>query len=167
MSVIELNEDQERLIAEAGVIAESYGMTRISGELSALLFMIEGPLPIGDMGIILKISKPSVSTNIRFLERWEIVKRAPVRNDRRDHYEFTDDIYTAIKSAFDNVVRRDMHRVKDIISSLIQEDSESGLEVGKRISDAIELFKMAETVVDSVLSKGEISSEPVREITVE
>ncbi len=154
----------EIFIREAGFLAENYGLTRIAGELSALLFMESGPVSIGEMSERLGVSKPSVSTNIRFLERWQVVKKVPVRNDRRDYYEFTDDLWLAARAAFESIFQRDVKRLMEVLRTA---GAEGGPAVAARLGQAEELFGAAQTMLSGLLAGRRSASEPVREIPVE
>ncbi|HUT52728.1 MAG TPA: MarR family transcriptional regulator [bacterium] len=156
----------ENLIKEAGFLAENYGLTRIAGELAALLFLEPGPLSIGEMSERLGVSKPSVSTNIRFLERWQVVKKVPVRNDRRDYYEFIDDLWLAVRAAFESVFQRDVKRLMDVLRSVGTEGGKDPAVAG-RLKQAEELFGAAETVLSGLLAGRSTTAEAVREIPVE
>ena len=46
--------------------------------------------PLDDIAEWLEVSKPSVSTNIRLLERWKVVRRVFNRGDRKNYYEIFD-----------------------------------------------------------------------------
>lgn len=82
-----LIEARDNFIESAGRTTQSFGLGRIIGQLYALLFFSKEPLSLDDMADELKVSKGSVSTNIRELEKWSAVKKVWVKGSRKDFYE--------------------------------------------------------------------------------
>lgn len=82
-----LLEARDNIIESAGRTTQGFGFGRIIGQLYALLFFSPRPLSLDDMADELKVSKGSVSTNIRELEKWSAVRRVWVKGDRKDYYE--------------------------------------------------------------------------------
>ena len=66
----------------AGQEAERFGFPRIAAELKTLLLLTPGPMSLPEMAERLEVSKASVSTNIRILERWRLVRRVYRRGER-------------------------------------------------------------------------------------
>src|SRR5436309_14543735 len=81
------------VILRGGLLAQRYGLPRIAGEIVGLLFMTDGPLSLDEIATALKVSKASVSTNVRLLESLRFVRRGDVREGRRDHYVIAGDAW--------------------------------------------------------------------------
>ncbi|MHC5034965.1 MAG: GbsR/MarR family transcriptional regulator, partial [Planctomycetota bacterium] len=71
----------------AGQEAERFGFPRIAAELNTLLLLTSGPMSLTEMAERLEVSKASVSTNIRILERWKVVRKVYRRGERRNFYQ--------------------------------------------------------------------------------
>jgi DNA-binding transcriptional regulator GbsR (MarR family) len=82
-----LLEARDNIIESAGRTTQGFGLGRIIGQLYALLFFSPRPMSLDEMAGELKVSKGSVSTNIRELEKWSAVRRVWVKGDRKDYYE--------------------------------------------------------------------------------
>ncbi|OGS44930.1 MAG: hypothetical protein A2539_04440 [Elusimicrobia bacterium RIFOXYD2_FULL_34_15] len=107
MNTDNLNINFIRIIGELGA---NLGLNRSVGQIYGLLYMNDEPLSLDDIVIKLKMSKGSVSLNIRELERWEAVKKIWVRGSRKDFYEVNPD--------FINVIyKRTNIRTKKILNS--------------------------------------------------
>lgn len=78
---------RDNIIESAGRTTQGFGLGRIIGQLYALLFFSPVPMSLDDMAKELKVSKGSVSTNIRELEKWGAVRQIWVKGDRKDYYE--------------------------------------------------------------------------------
>jgi len=80
------NPDVEQFINSMGLYYEAAGGTNISGRILALLLISPGSLTAEQIAGTLKISRASVSTNIRMLQPPGLVERTLVPGDRRDYY---------------------------------------------------------------------------------
>jgi len=84
-------------IEAGGHTTQSFGLGRIVGQIYALLYLNPAPLCLDEIAAELGVSKASVSTIIRQLERWTAVKRVWVKGDRRDYYEAETDFQAVLK----------------------------------------------------------------------
>ncbi|MEA1963668.1 MAG: hypothetical protein U9O41_00835, partial [Candidatus Aerophobetes bacterium] len=67
-----------------GRLTATVGVSRVIGQLYAVLFLSDKPLCLNDMVERLKISKGGASLNIRELEKLGVVKKVWVKGDRKD-----------------------------------------------------------------------------------
>ena len=88
MNTENININFIRIVGELGA---SLGLNRSVGQIYGLLYMSDKPLSLDDLVSKLKMSKGSVSLNIRELERWEAVKKIWVSGSRKDFYEVNPD----------------------------------------------------------------------------
>ena len=84
-------------IEAGGHTTQLFGLGRILGQLYALLYLSPRPLCLDEIVKELGVSKASVSTTVRQLERWTAVKRVWVRGNRRDFYEAETDFQSLLK----------------------------------------------------------------------
>ena len=97
---------RENIIESAGRTTQGFGLGRIIGQLYALLFFSPEPLSLDDMAGELEVSKGSVSTNIRELEKWGAAKQVWIKGDRKDYYEAEVDFFKIIKEGIMPFFRR-------------------------------------------------------------
>lgn len=99
------NQDFIRTIGELGA---NLGLNRSVGQIYGILYMSDKPLSLDAIVEKLKMSKGSVSINIRELERWGAVKKIWVSGSRKDFYEadsdFTNIIYKRIKGRLEKII---------------------------------------------------------------
>ena len=84
-----LGEVRDLLIESAGKIsANMLGLvSKVGGQIYALLFLSRNPLSLDQISESLKISKGNTSVNVRVLEEVGLVRKVWVKGDRRDFYE--------------------------------------------------------------------------------
>lgn len=77
----------EEFVERMGLVAEGDGLPRIAGQIMGLMVMDGGPLSFAELAERLEVSRASVSTNTRFLERLGVIERVARRGDRRDYFQ--------------------------------------------------------------------------------
>ena len=90
---------RERFIEQMGIIAQGDGATRIAGRMMGLMIFDGRPYAFGELAETLQVSRGSVSTNARILERQGIIERTAVPGDRQDYFQLTDNPYESILSS--------------------------------------------------------------------
>ena len=83
----ELEAIQDVFLEKINQMCREFGLNNVMAQLYAVLYFSGKPRSLDDMVNQLKISKGSVSINIRALERYGAVRRVWLRGTRRDHYE--------------------------------------------------------------------------------
>lgn len=82
---------RERFVESMGRFLEGDGLPRIGGRLFGYMLLEDEPRSLDDLAERLQVSKTSVSTNARLLERGGLVERMSKPGDRRDYYVVTPD----------------------------------------------------------------------------
>lgn len=85
--------------APSGILSE------LQGRIFALLFLQAKPLSLDDIAAELQQSKSHISTNMRGLVDWHLVRRVPVPGSRKDHYEAATDFWRAMQEIFERRFR--------------------------------------------------------------
>ena len=107
---------RNEFIDTVGEISEWTGFTRVAGLLKGLLLVAREPMCLTEMADRLEVSKAAVSTNIRVLERWRIVRRVYSRGDRRNYYELRGDLWDIETDLLTTLVRDELKRFADMVT---------------------------------------------------
>jgi DNA-binding transcriptional regulator GbsR (MarR family) len=83
----------ERFILHWGDMGSQWGVNRTVAQIHALLYVSEQPLTADEIAATLGVARSNVSNSIRELQGWELIRRVPIRGDRRDHFEALSDIW--------------------------------------------------------------------------
>lgn len=123
-----MGERDERFIEKMGLLFEADGNSRTAGRLLGLLMLSPEPHSLDELASALRVSKASVSTNARALERYGSIERVVRAGDRRDYYQ------VAATMPLHIVQRRIEHlgRMRQLLCGVVAED-ESGPEVRARL----------------------------------
>jgi len=131
-----LSKAQDVFLSSINQICGKFGLNNIMAQLYAILYLSQKPISLDDMAKRLKISKGSVSINIRALESYGAVARVWVKGSRKDYYKTQNSISRVI-----------MDRVRSMGE--------------KRLSELEDMIKSSYSILDSVSAKGE---EELREV---
>ena len=80
---IELPHAVQQFVLNWGTLGDRWGVNRSVSLIHALLYASERPLTADEIAATLEIARSNVSTSLRELQTWEIVRAVPVRGDRR------------------------------------------------------------------------------------
>ena len=108
-----MRKDIERFVEKAGLLWENDGLPRIAGRIYGLILITEEPLSLDEIADSLGVSKASVSTDTRLLERMGFVERVSKPGDRKDYYQHTE---RSFERAIAERIRR-MHELESLIES--------------------------------------------------
>ena len=87
----------ERFVVHWGEMGEVWGVNRSVAQIQALLYVAERPLTAEDIAERLRLARSNVSTSLRELLSWSLIRRVPVLGDRRDYYEAEADMFEMVR----------------------------------------------------------------------
>ncbi|RFB81231.1 GbsR/MarR family transcriptional regulator [Methylovirgula sp. 4M-Z18] len=86
----------ERFVLQWGDMGGQWGVNRSVSQIHALLYLAERPLTAEDIAEQLGMARSNVSNSLKELLAWNLIRRMPVRGDRRDHYEAETDVWEIV-----------------------------------------------------------------------
>ena len=101
-----MNPVVDKFIADAGNMAQSFGLGRVVGQIYAYLYFSQEPQGLADMQEALHISKGSASMCVRQLEQWGAVSKVWVKGDRKDYYEANDWFGKVLKNVLNDMLAK-------------------------------------------------------------
>lgn len=132
---IELSEAARSFILHWGEMGSRWGISRTVAQIHALLFVSPDPLNAEQISSALSLARSTVSTSLRELQAWGVVRLVHVLGDRRDHYEAMDDVWEMFRVVLDERKKRELDPTIEILQ------------------EGVELARDDETVSDYTLAK--------------
>src|SRR5712691_4863547 len=83
----------ERFVLHWGDLGGRWGVNRSVSQIHALLYLSDRPLTAEDIADLLGLARSNVSNSIKELLAWNLIRRVPIKGDRRDHFEAETDIW--------------------------------------------------------------------------
>src|SRR5271166_5931116 len=99
----ELTGVQKQYILHWGEMGTRWGINRTVAQIHALLYLSPKALPAEVIAETLSVARSNVSTSIRELETWGIVRAVHVLGDRREHYESMKDVWEMLRLSLEEL----------------------------------------------------------------
>jgi DNA-binding transcriptional regulator GbsR (MarR family) len=90
---MKLTPTAEKFILHWGEMGWRWGINRSVAQVHALLMLAPKPVPAEDIAETLAMARSNVSTSIKELNGWGLVRTVHVFGDRREHFETLRDIW--------------------------------------------------------------------------
>ena len=87
----------ERFVVAWGEMGEVWGVNRSVSQIHALLYVSDRPLSADEIADRLRLARSNVSTSLRELLSWSLVRRVSALGDRRDFYEAEADVFEMVR----------------------------------------------------------------------
>lgn len=85
--------DAKAFILHWGEMGTHWGVNRSVSQIHALLYLSDKPLPADEITETLGLARSNVSTALKELQSYAIVRRVHVDGDRRDHFTAETDLW--------------------------------------------------------------------------
>jgi len=92
----DLSKQELDFIDRLGLIAESGGLTRVTGRIWGLLIVSDHPLAPAEIAETLAVSRASVSMSIKVLETFDLLEESTRPGDRQTYYSLREHPYLAM-----------------------------------------------------------------------
>lgn len=83
----------ERFILHWGEMGWRWGINRSVAQVHALLMLSPKPMPADEISETLEVARSNVSTSLKELQGWGLVRTVHVFGDRREHFETLRDVW--------------------------------------------------------------------------
>src|SRR5438094_4951813 len=112
---------QQKFILHWGEMGARWGINRTVAQIHALLFISPEPLPAEQIAETLGVARSNVSTSLKELQGWGIVKLVHVMGDKRDHFESMKDVWEMFRVVLDERKRREIDPTLKLLRECIAE----------------------------------------------
>jgi DNA-binding transcriptional regulator GbsR (MarR family) len=94
----------QQFIEGMGLYFERFELPRIGGRILGLLLVADRPLSLDDLANTLRVSRASISTNMRLITASSLAEQISLPGDRRDYYRFGPDTWErALRTELDSI----------------------------------------------------------------
>ena len=112
---------QQKFILHWGEMGTRWGINRTVAQVHALLYMSPQPLNADDIVETLAVARSNVSTSLKELQGWGIVKLTHVLGDKRDHFESMKDVWEMFRVVLDERKKREIDPTMRMLHECIVE----------------------------------------------
>lgn len=116
----------KKFILHWGEMGARWGINRTVAQVHALLFISAAALNAEQIALLLGIARSNVSTSLRELQGWGIVRVVHVMGDRRDHFESMKDVWELFRQVLDERKRREIDPTVALLKDCVAEAGRAG-----------------------------------------
>jgi DNA-binding transcriptional regulator GbsR (MarR family) len=102
-----------------------WGINRTVAQVHALLFLSDKPLSAEEIARTLSVARSNVSTSLRELQGWRIVRSVLVFGDRRQHFESMKDLWEMFRVIVEERKRREFDPTIVVVRECVAEAKKS------------------------------------------
>lgn len=121
MSMTKLSPVQQKFILHWGEMGTRWGINRTVAQIHALLYISPKPLNAEDIVQALGVARSNVSTSLKELQGWGIVKLVHVLGDKRDHFESMKDVWEMFRVVLDERKKREIDPTLNLLRNCVSE----------------------------------------------
>ena len=112
---------EQKFILHWGEMGTRWGINRTVAQVHALLFVSPRPVPADEISSTLAVARSNVSTSLRELQGWGIVRMVHVLGDRREHFESIKDVWEIFRIVSEERKRREIDPTLKVIGECVAE----------------------------------------------
>ena len=135
--------DAKAFILHWGEMGTQWGVNRSVSQVHALLYLSDRPIPADDIVDQLGLARSNVSTALKELQGYGIVRRVHVEGDRRDHFVGETDLWDMLLRIAAERKRREIDPTIALLSELatrLARDESAPLHVRERVTRMYEFI---------------------------
>ncbi|MFP3855066.1 MAG: GbsR/MarR family transcriptional regulator [Anaerolineales bacterium] len=153
----QLSDSVRNFILHWGEMGSRWGINRTMAQIHALLYISPHPLHAEEISESLSLARSTVSTSLRELQNWGVIRMVHVLGDRRDHYEAIDDVWEMFRMVLDERKRREVDPTLEILREGVEQAEEEGQHEGgehtyKKLKEMLEFFEAMSRIYDRTKS---------------
>jgi DNA-binding transcriptional regulator GbsR (MarR family) len=111
----------QKFILHWGEMGTRWGINRTVAQVHALLFISPKPIHAEEIATTLAVARSNVSTSLRELQGWGIVRVVHVLGDRRDHFESVKDVWEIFRIVSEERKRREIDPTLRVLRECVEE----------------------------------------------
>jgi DNA-binding transcriptional regulator GbsR (MarR family) len=130
----------EKFVLHWGEMGTRWGISRTAAQIHGLLFLSREPMNAEQIAKTLSVARSNVSTSLRELQSWRIVRSVSVLGDRTQHFEAMKDLWEMFRVIAEERKRREVDPTITVLRECVSEAKGTTSEAyaQERLSDMLE-----------------------------
>ena len=118
---MDLTPVMQRYVLHWGEMGQRWGVNRSVAQIHALLWLSDEPLNAEAIAETLGIARSNISTSLKELQGWNLVRLVHVEDDRRDHFEARHDPWDMLLTIVEGRKRREIDPTLEMLRACADE----------------------------------------------
>ena len=135
----------ERFVLQWGDMGGQWGVNRSVSQIHAVLYLSDHPMTADDIATALGMARSNVSNSLKELMAWNLIRRVPIKGDRRDHFEAETDIWEIFQRIAKGRKEREIDPAIAVLKSCVAEterDPAVGEVAGRRLKEMLAFVEL-------------------------
>jgi DNA-binding transcriptional regulator GbsR (MarR family) len=145
---------EQKFILHWGEMGTRWGINRTVAQVHALLFLSPKPLHAEEIANTLSVARSNVSTSLRELQGWGVVRVVHVLGDRRDHFGSLKDVWEMFRIVCQERKQRELdptlHVLDDCVNTLKGAGTGNAY-TRERLEEMLEFLTISSSLFDEVV----------------
>jgi len=150
---MDLSPVARKFVVHWGEMGSAWGVNRTVAQIHALLFFHGRPLHAEEISETLAVARSNVSTSLKELLNWNLIRTTHLLGDRRDYFETSLDVWTLFRTVIRERKEREFDptvRVLDALVAMPEFESEAP-DAQDRVRDTLRLMSTLGSWSDEML----------------
>ena len=141
----------QQFVLHWGEMGTRWGINRTVAQIHALLMISDRPLRADEIAETLGVARSNVSTSLRELQNWGVVRLVHLAGDRRDHFESMQDVFEMFRVIARERKRREVDPTVRMLRDFIDGSAKSRERATReRLQELLEFFELGTQVYDQL-----------------
>ena len=145
---------EQKFILHWGEMGTRWGINRTVAQVHALLFLSPKPLHAEEIANTLSVARSNVSTSLRELQGWGVVRVVHVLGDRRDHFESLKNVWEMFRIVSQERKRREIDPTLHVLHECVDDLKGAGAGSAytrERLEEMLEFLSITSSLFDEVV----------------
>ncbi len=143
----------EQYVLHWGEMGTRWGTNRTVAQIQALLYLSPEPLRADQICDLLSVARSNVSTSIRELQGYGLVRMTHVLGDRRDYFESIHDVWELFRVIIEQRKQRELNPTLSMLrrcAADVENDQETDPVTAQRITDMLDFVETSSNFYDEL-----------------
>jgi DNA-binding transcriptional regulator GbsR (MarR family) len=143
-----------RFVLHWGEMGARWSVSRTVAQIHALLFFLGRPAHAEEIAAVLQVARSNVSTSLRELQNWDLVRVVHLAGDRRDHFETPLDPWELLRTLVRERKEREFDPTAAFLRGCVASRAfaREAPEVQKRLRETLALMESGSIWVEQALA---------------
>jgi DNA-binding transcriptional regulator GbsR (MarR family) len=134
----------QKFVLHWGEMGTRWGINRTVAQIHALLYLSPKPLTAEEIADSLGVARSNVSTSLKELQSYGIVRITHVMGDRRDHFESLKDVWEMFRLILDERKKRECDPTLNMLRECVSQTKGAGdAYTRERLSEMLNFFELS------------------------
>lgn len=148
-----LSPTTQKFILHWGEMGSRWGVNRTVAQIHALLYLSNEPMTAEEICDTLGVARSNVSTSLKELQAWGLVRVSHVLGDRRDHFDSHKDVWDIFFIIMEERKKRELDPTLTTLRECVldsENDNQTAPETKQRIQDTLDFLEQSSSWFDQV-----------------